>query len=333
MAQLAALRRPLRRLGVMTRAALIGGGAVAALLGIGALAFVMLIGSAATPAAHVERYLDALARDDLVAAATLAGLEPPTAMPLGDEGEPSIRRIVSSTDSRDGTVAVTAEYGTDTDAVQVTFTLEPAPPTFGVVPAWAFVEPPVATLEVAADWHDAVAVSTRSVVANAAGQPAAVSVFVPARVSVRLDDPLLVAEPQTVRVGAEGSSPLITLAVEPSERFQRAMQAEVVRLLDECAEQSVLQPTGCPFGATVIDRVVGEPQWRIDTVDTVTIEPGERPGAWNLRGEGSVQLVVEVQKLFDGTVSTRDELIGFVVRGEVTITDRQPEIRLSSAGG
>lgn len=317
----------------MTRAALIGGGAVAALLGIGALAYAVLVATAATPTAHVQRYLDALARDDLVTAAALAGLEPPTVMPLGDEGEPSIRRIISSTDSRDGTVAVTAEYGTDTDAVKVTFTLEPAPPTLGVVPAWAFVEHPVATLAVAADRHDVVAVATRSVMADAAGLPVAVSVFVPSRVSVRIDDPLLVAEPRTLRVGADGSESAITLMVEPSERLQRTVQAEIERLLGECAEQAVLQPTGCPFGVTVVDRVVGEPQWSLDAVDTVTIEPGERPGEWNLRAEGSVQLVVEVQKLFDGTVSTRDELIGFVVRGEVTITDRQPQIRLSSAGG
>lgn len=317
----------------MNRAARIGGGAVAALLGIGALAYAVLVATAATPAAHVQRYLDALARDDLVAAATLAGIEPPTAMPLGDEGAPSIRRIISSTDSPDGTVAVTAEYGSDTDAVQVTFTVEPAPPTLGVIPAWAFVEPPVATLEVAADRHNVVAVATSSVVADAAGLPVAISVFVPSRVSVRLDEPLLVAEPRTLRVGAEGSDSVITLVVEPSERLQRAVQAEIERLLNECAEQAVFQPTGCPFGATVSDRVVGEPQWRLDTLDTVTIEPAQRPGLWNLRAEGSVQLVVEVQKLFDGTVSTRDELIGFVVRGEVTITDRQPEIRLSSAGG
>ena len=61
--------------------------------------------------------------------------------------------------------------------------------------------PPVATLAVAADRHDVVAVATRSVVADAAGLPVAVSVFVPSRVSVRIDDPLLVAEPRTLRVG------------------------------------------------------------------------------------------------------------------------------------
>ena len=317
----------------MTRAALIGGGAVAALLGLSGLAFGILIATTATPAAHVQRYLDALARDDLVAAAQLAGLEPPVAMPAGDEGEPSIHRIISAIDNRDGSVAVTVEYGDEADAVRVTFALEPAPPTLGLVPAWAFVEPPVMTLDVAADRHDVVAVGTHSFVANAPGESVAVSVFVPARVTVRLDEPLLTAEAQTLRVGGEGGVTAVTLAVESSERLQRTVQRNVERLLEQCAEQAVLQPTGCPFGITIDDRVLDPPRWSLDVFDKVTIEPGERVGVWSLRGEGAVQLVVDVQELFDGTMSTRDELVGFIVRGDVTIVERQPEIQLYPAGG
>jgi len=317
----------------MTRATLIGGGAAAALLALGGLSFGILVATMATPTAHVQRYLDALARDDLGAAAQLAGLEPPIAMPMGDEGEPSIHRIVSSADNSDGTVAVTVQYGDETDAVQVTFALEPAPPTLAIVPAWAFVEPPVTTLDVAADGHDVVAVGTRSIVTNGPGKPVAMSVFVPARVTIRLDDPLLTATAQTLRVGAEGSETAVTLTVEPSDRLHRAVQREVERLLTECAEQAVLQPTGCPFGVTTSNRVVDPPRWSLDELDDVTIEPGESAGVWSLRTEGVVQLVVDVQRLFDGTVSTRDELIGFIVRGEVAIVDRHPEIRLYSAGG
>lgn len=317
----------------MTRASLIGGGAAAALLALGGLSFGVLVATQATPAAHVQRYLDALARDDLGTAAQLAGLEPPIAMPVGDEGEPNIHRIVSSTDSNDGTVDVTVEYGDETDAVQVTFALEPAPPTLGLIPAWAFVEPPVMALDVAADRHDVVAIDTRSIVANAPGEPVAVSVFVPSRVTVRLDDPLVTAEARSLRVGAEGGVTAVTLTVEPADRLQRTVQREVERLLEQCAEQAVLQPTGCPFGVTIDDRVAEPPQWRLDELDDVTIEPGESAGAWSLRGEGVVHLIVDVQRLFDGTVSTRDELISFIVRGEVTIVDRQPEIRLYPAGG
>ncbi|MFM2352747.1 MAG: hypothetical protein RLZZ608_153 [Actinomycetota bacterium] len=317
----------------MTRAMLIGGGAVAALLGFGALAFAILLATSATPAAHVQRYLDALARDDHVAAAQLAGLEPPTAMPVGDEGEPSIHRVIASSEARDGSVDVIAEYGDDTDAVRVTFTLRPAPPIFGLVPAWAFATPPVTTLEVSADRHDVIAVNGQSVVANAAGESVAVSVFVPARVSVHLDEPLLAATAQTVRVGAAGGVTDVALTVEPTDRLQRTVQREVERLLSECAEQSVLQPTGCPFGITIVDRVVEPPAWRLDDLETVSIEPGGRAGVWSLRSEGSVQLVVDVQRLFDGTITSRDELMGFIVRGELTIVDRRPEIRLFAAGG
>ena len=317
----------------MTRAMLIGGGAVAALLGFGALAFAILLATSATPAAHVQRYLDALARDDLVAVAQLAGLEPPIAMPVGDDGEPSIHRIVSSVDAGNGTVAVTAEYGDETDAALVTFTLQPAPPTLGLVPAWGFSTPPVGTLIVTADQHDVIAVNGQSVVAAAAGEPVAVIVFVPARVSVRVDKPLLTAPTQSARVGVVDGTTTMTLAVEPADRLQRTVQREVERLLAECAEQAVLQPTGCPFGISIVDRVVDPPEWRLDELDSVTIEPGNRAGVWSLRSEGSVQLIVDVQRLFDGTITSRDDLIGFIVRGELTIVDRQPQIRLFSADG
>ncbi|MDX2026954.1 hypothetical protein [Microcella sp.] len=315
----------------MTRATIIGGGAVAALLGLGALAFAVLVVTSATPAAHVQRYLDALARDDLVAAAHLAGLEPPTAMPVGDAGEPSIHRVVSSDDAGDGTVVVTAEYGDETDAALVTFALQPAPPIFGLVPAWAFVTPPVGTLTVTADQHDVIAINGQSFVATAAGEPVDVSVFVPARVSVRVDEPLVSAPAQTVRIEAIEGTPPVTLAVEPTDRLQRIVTNEITRLLGECAEQRVLQPAGCPFGITIVDRVVEPPLWRLDQLDEVTIEPGNHPGRWSVRSEGSVQLIVDVQRLFDGTVTSRDDLIGFIVRGEVTIIDRQPEVRLFSA--
>lgn len=321
----------------MTRSGLVWGGAVAAILGLGALAFGVVVATTATPGAHVQRYLDALARDDLVTAARLAGLEPPTAMPLGDEGESSIRRIVSSTAEGDGTVAVVAEYGSDEDAALVTFHLKPAPPTLWVVPAWAFAQTPVTTLSVAADQHDRLVVNDRTVTAAAAGEAVTVTVFVPARVTVRLDEPLLSAEPVTRRVAdyaefIEGPAAIV-LTVTPTERLERTVRRQVERLLIECTSQQVLQPTGCPFGIVIDDRVTAPPVWRIDETPELVIEPGERPGAWRVRGEGSVRLVVPTRQLFDGAAVVRDELVGFVVRGDLVLEPGGPVLTIYPAGG
>lgn len=311
----------------MTRAGLAWGGAAAALVGLGALAFGIVVATTATPADHVQRYLEALARDDLAAAARLAGLQPPTAMPLGDEGEPEEPRIVSSTNGPDGIVTVVAEYGTDGDAVRVPFRLEPAPAVFGVVPSWAFTSPPVATLSVAADQHDRLAVNERRVMTGAPGDVVTVTVFVPARVTVRLDEPLLSAAPVTLRVGAEGSPPIV-LEVVAGGRLERAVGQQLERLLVECTMQRVLQPTGCPFGIEIADRIVSPPVWRLDDAIELIVEPGDRAGVWQVRGEGAVQLTVSVQRLFDGEIVDRDEPIGFVVRGQVVLDDDAPVLTI-----
>lgn len=316
----------------MTRALLVWGGAAAAILGLGALMVALTLASSATPANHVQRYLDALARDDLASAARLAGLQPPTAMPLGDDGEPSIHRIVSTETERDGTVTIVAEYGVVTDAALVTFRLKPAPPTIALVPTWAFVSPPVATLSVAADEHDRFAVNDRAVVAAGAGEPVTVTAFVPARVTVRLDDALLRAEPVTVRAGT-GASDSIVLAVAPAERLERTVRREVERLLLTCTDQQVLQPTGCPFGIDIIDRVTAPPLWRLNGALVLVIEPGDNPGVWHVRGEGSAQLTVSVQNLFDGVITERDEPVGFIVRGEVVLDPDGPVLTIYPPGG
>ncbi len=302
----------------MTRAPLVWGGAAAAIVGIGGLALAFALATTATATNHVQRYLDALAHDDLAAAARLAGLEPPTAMPLGDEGAPSIHRIVSSTTGSDGIVTVVAEYGTGADAVRVPFRLEAAPPTAGFVPAWAFVNPPVAMLSIAADQHDRFTANERTIVASGAGEAVSVAAFVPALVTVRIANPLLQAEPVTVRTRADEAA-AIELAVEPSERLARIVDREIVQLLSDCSEQPVLQPTGCPFGTTIVDRVTTPPVWQLDTDPDVLIEPGDEPGVWRVRGTGSVQLTVSVQRLFDGVVAERVDQLGYIVRGVVIV--------------
>lgn len=301
----------------MTRAALVWGGAAAAVLGLGGVALAIVIATTATPADHVQRYLDALARDDLVTAARLAGLEPPTAMPLGDAGEPGIHRIISSETGPDGIVTVIADYGDEQDAVRVPFRLAPAPPILGLVPAWAFEQPPVAELAVAADEHDRVVVNDRALRTPGASEAVQISAFVPARVTVSLAEPLLRAESVTTRVEANGAR--IELAVHPSERLERTVRRELEELMLACTEQRVLMPAGCPFGIEIDDRVVEPPVWSLDEALDLIIEPGTRPGVWRVRGEGSVQLAVTVQRLFDGVLVERDEPLGFVVRGDVVL--------------
>lgn len=320
----------------MTRARLVWGGVAAAILGLGALSVGVTLATTAGPEHHVQRYLDALARDDIAAAARLAGLEEGAALPVGDEGAASIRRIIETAPNSDGTVAVTAEYGDETDAARITFLLEPAPATGGVIPAWRFVDLPVTPLVVGVDQHDALVVGPVAVTAPGPGQVARVAVLVPARVTVRLAEPLLTAEPVTLRAtglpGAPGSAAApVLLQAEPSAVLLR----ETARLLDEllagCAEQEVLKPAACPFGIEVDDRVTQPPQWVVDERGPVSLTLSSRAGEWRLRADGVASVTLTVQRLFDGQVSELVEPASFTASGVVRLTGGRPVLELDPA--
>lgn len=302
----------------MRRAAFAWGGAAAAILTLGTLSAAAVVAQNRSAEAHVTHYLDALARDDLNSAARLAGLPSTAHLPLGDEGTPSIHRVVSTTAERNGTATVLIEYGSESDAERVAFTMTPAPPLLGVISTWAFATAPVATLTVGADQHDSVTVGERSVTSVGAGNTVAVAVFVPSRVTVRLSEPLLRAEAVTLRVTKAIVEPVVLMA-QPSPQLERSVRQQLDRLLTECATQRVLRPATCPFGAEIIDRVVGEPQWQISQQPGVTLAPGETPGRWQLSGDGVARLSLTVQQLFDGSIGDRVELIPFTVRGEIVL--------------
>lgn len=309
----------------MTRAAWAWGGGAAAIVALGAVSLGVALATTAGPEHHVQRYLDALARDDLITAARFAGLEADDALPIGDEGEPSILRIVATRPGDDGTVAVDADYGAATDAERVTFRLEPAPPTFGVIPAWRFVDPPIAALEVGVDQHDAVVVGAERVLTAEPGATATAAVFVPARVTVRLAEPLLAADAVVLRATGDER---VMLAASPSPALERAAGQLLDELLAGCAEQAVLKPAGCPFGITIDDRVTAGPAWAIVEVQPAELLVGDQAGTWRLRAEGVAEATVTVQRLFDGIVRERTETSTFRVEGTVRLAGGDPQLTL-----
>lgn len=304
----------------MARGWLIGGGVAALLAGIAATALAVLLATTATAEDHVARYLSALADDDLPTAAALAGLPPDAPLPLGDEGRPSVVRVVAAQDRGDGVTAVTVEYGSPTDAATAIFLIEPAAPLWGFVPQWRFVEPPVAALPVGLNNHDRVTVSTRVVTTPGPGEPAPVEVFVPARVSVTSTDPFVDATARYVRVRSTSPLPVI-LSASPSDRLLRAVERELAEFLDTCTEQTVLQPTGCPFGRIIEDdRVIDRPQWERTTPVRASLEASRNAGRWQLTGTATLRLTASVQSLFDGSVTlfvddVAAEIVGVVIVG------------------
>ncbi len=80
----------------------------------------------------------------------------------------------------------------------------------------------------------------------------------------------------------------------------------------------MLQPTGCPFGYLVDDRIASAPAWTIAQQPTVAIVPD---GAkWRVPAADAVaHIKVDIRSLFDGTIRHVDEDVPFLVTGSISV--------------
>src|SRR5690606_25362207 len=106
---------------------------------------------------------------------------------------------------------------------------------------------------------------------------------------------------------------------------------EVHEHLDECATQRVLFPSGCPLGKDVDNRVISEPVWSITEYPELEVVPTDTFGEWEVPPAHAVaNITVEVQSLFDGSISTIDEDMTVLVRYRVTIEPDDRTLRITA---
>jgi len=135
-----------------------------------------------------------------------------------------------------------------------------------------------------------------------------------AQVGKGLVDPNVAAEKEI------GALPHMTPAIVKAMIDKRPFMSvtELNAFLDTCTKQKVLQPSNCPFGIEINDRIIGLPTWSIAKYPVVSLAAGttafEMPDT-----VGQAHIVVDVQSLFDGSLDTRDENVQFTVGLGVTI--------------
>jgi hypothetical protein len=278
----------------------------------------------------VERYLGAIADDDIATASTtpgvaldadeLAALGLPenasTAMFRSEvvKAGPQDIRIIRDEANPDGTHSVTASYRLDASIVETTFDVRPLAPLYGVLTRWEFAVSPIAVIDVTAAHSPLFTVGSLTLDSRAAKTGDALKDFTqvtpylaiaPAVYEFGYTSTLLEAVPASVPVQPSART-AVTVDAVPTATFVERVQVQVDDYLNQCTTQRVLQPAGCPFGIEIDDRVVSEPVWSIVTTPTVTLAAGESsfemPPA-----EGVAHISVEVQSLFDGEFSQLEE--------------------------
>ena len=296
----------------------------------------------------VGQYLEALAAHDATGAMALPGVKlsnarlkaaglpqnlPSTLLRGSVLGDLDDIRLTSDAAAAGGLHTVVYQFRLGGRRASMTFSVEPAGTIAGVFNRWRFSESPLAVLGVTV-LHEAsftvngLTLDTRAHAAEGApatfSNQAAYLAFAPALYSFSHDSTLLTAAKKNTSVTTSGATD-VTVDAEPNKTFVKQVQTELNSFLDTCTKQKVLQPSNCPFGLQIDNRVIGLPTWSIAKYPVVSLRAAET--AFEMPDTaGQAHIVVDVQSLFDGTLATRDENVPFTLGLGVTI---QPNGALS----
>ena len=277
-------------------------------VGAAAGAVAALNATAFGAAGFVRIYLEALARGDAAGALSLPGV---TVEPgLRDDflvdaalaGPSDVHEITVAAGAADTEIVTVAWARGATEAVTA-FTLERTGSRLGLFPRWAFAVSPVATLRPTIEHDPRFDLNGVPSVED----PAGFAVLVPGLYRADHHSTYLRAESVDLVADRPGSELDATLDVQPADGFRAAIAAQLRVELDACATQQVLFPTGCPLGHAIANRVVSAPAWSIVEYPDPAVGPGAEAGSWLAPVSFVSHLTVDVQSLFDGSVSTFDE--------------------------
>jgi hypothetical protein len=330
------------------RRAVITWAAVFALL-VAAFAASVVVLNSQLYSAHgfVRGYLSALERGDSAAALRVPGVstsnDASRALLTDDAlGGLDDVTLVSDVAGADGTHTVTMEYellaGGSGDAASANekarteFVVTRSGTRLGLFPTWRFVASPVSTMSITVLHDQDFTVNGVDVTTTADPDSAATFlVFTPGMYVLGHDSSYLTADPVVAEATTVGDILDAAVDVQANSEFIAEVQANVSTYLAACAEQGttqkILMPAGCPFGQSIRNKVTSDPVWSMVAEPSVTIVPGATPGTWAVPATpATAHLVVDVQSLFDGSISTFDRDVPFTLQYLITFEGNQTVI-------
>jgi hypothetical protein len=295
---------------------------VLALAGVGTVAFV--VATQFGPGSFVTAYLEALGRHDAASALALPGVD------AGDDRADLLRATalpgvadirITSDIEHDGMHRITASWTSAGTAGESAFEVRRIGTRFGVFPIWGFARSPIAHLSL--EVLNARDFAVGSLAATTPGTGAhAYALLVPGLYTFGHEERYLAAAPKTVLADTVGQNLRARVDVEATPAFEKAVGEKVDALLDACATQQVLFPTGCPFGKEIPNRVASTPSWSIVHYPTIRLTGAGDDRSWRLASlPATAHLQVKVESLYDGSASTFDEDVPFTISATVRFDD------------
>jgi hypothetical protein len=295
---------------------------------VGAFFGVVAILNSTVYSAHgfVSSYLDALNRHDATTARELPGVRAPsgvatTLLTDGALGAIVNIRLQHDTAAAGGAHTVEFAYKLGKRSETSTFSVIETPSFLGLFSRWSFEKSPLATVSVATPHDPRFRVNGTDIVSTARStQSQPFVVFAPGLYEFDHKSTYLVASPVSVPVTEPASVTPVRVEAEANALFVKEVRTELKTFYIKCATQTVLLPTSCPFGKSFANRVVSTPAWKMVSDPAVTIGPDGNTGRWLVpSATGAAHLVVKVQSLYDGSITTFDSDVTFDVSYSIEI--------------
>ena len=217
---------------------------------------------------------------------------------------------------------VSFEYTVDGTPASSSFQVQYQGTRLGFFSLWSFEQSPIAVLQVT-PMHAAEFTVNGVSLASSDGPstPTSLQVLTPGKFTLTHESTYLEAQPVSVLITQGNTVTGAQLDILANAKFVSAVQSQVDSFLDNCAKQTVLFPTGCPFGQELSNRVESVPAWSMTKYPAIAIEPGNTPGTWLIpEAQGAAHLKVDVRSLFDGTLSTFDQDVQFSLTWVITFS-------------
>ena len=276
-------------------------------------------------AGFVHSYLDSLAAGDSDTALAGAGLLPgavasaPLLAPV--PGELDQVQLRSDTVRADGTHLLRFSFTLRGSTRTASFSVLPDASRWLVFAHWRFAVNPIGAVIVTTHSDPHFTANGHRFTTNGAGASNTYAVLLPAVVTLSHDSTYLNSVPTRVEIMDAASPARASVTPRPKPSLVAEVQKQLTALLDDCVTQTVLQPTGCPFGQEISNEVEGVPRWSMRSYPKLTIVPGEVDGTWLVpRTTGTAHLVVPVRALFDGSQSIFDQDVAFSVSYNISFT-------------
>lgn len=281
------------------------------------------------PEKTVSHYLQALREGDGATALGLLQAKVPSANAAALDG-PALAQsqaaledvsIAEAVDAPDNQKRVTVSYTIDDAGFSTDFLLNPGPRQWAFFDTWTMA--PTTLPTVSASVVNANEASINGVQANMPGGRNSFAVFYPGSYEVEFRSALFAAPAVTRHVtNADQPVPAVALASGPTSNLLSQVDGVIRTYLDDCTQQAVLMPTGCPMSAVSNNRVASPISWSIAAYPAITISPYD--GQWVLAPlTVKAQVAFQEQDLFTGLLQDVKQTsdFGFSARLQITGND------------